>query len=55
MPFERALPCGNLPPTTPTQAMSQTIELPDPLFDEINGYANHVAASPLVIIKQAWD
>lgn len=35
--------------------MSQTIELPDPLFAEINGYANRVAASPLVIIKQAWD
>jgi len=35
--------------------MSQTIELPDPLFAEINGYANRVAASPLVVIKQAWD
>ena len=35
--------------------MSQTIELPDPLFYEIKGYANRVAASPLVLIKQAWD
>ena len=35
--------------------MSQTIELPDPLFAEINGYANRLATSPLVIIKEAWE
>jgi hypothetical protein len=35
--------------------MSQTIELPDPLFAEIHGYARSLAVSPLIIIKQAWD
>jgi hypothetical protein len=35
--------------------MSQSIELPDPLYAEISGYATSVAASPLVIIRQAWD
>lgn len=35
--------------------MSQIIELPDPLFAEIKGYANRVAGSPVGIIKQAWD
>lgn len=35
--------------------MSRTIELPDPLFAEINGYANRVAASPIAVIRQAWD
>lgn len=35
--------------------MSKTIELPDPLFAEIDGYANRVAASPIAVIRQAWD
>ena len=35
--------------------MSKTIELPDPLFAEIDGYANRVAASPITVIRQAWD
>jgi hypothetical protein len=34
--------------------MSQTIELPDPLFAEIHGYARSLAVSPLIIITQAW-
>ncbi len=35
--------------------MSKSIELPDPLFAEIDGYANRVAASPVTVILQAWD
>lgn len=35
--------------------MSKSIELPDPLFAEIDGYANRVAASPVTVIRQAWD
>ena len=35
--------------------MSQTIELPDPLFAEITDYATEVAASPVVVLKQAWE
>ncbi len=35
--------------------MSQTIELPDPLFAEINDYAAAVAAAPVVVLRQAWD
>lgn len=35
--------------------MSKTIELPDPLFAEIDGYANRVAVSPIAVIRQAWD
>lgn len=35
--------------------MSKTIELPDPLFAEIDGYANQVAATPITVIRQAWD
>ena len=35
--------------------MSKSIELPDPLFAEIDGYANRVAASPITVIRQAWD
>ncbi len=35
--------------------MSTSIELPDPLFAEIDGYANRVAASPVTVIRQAWD
>lgn len=35
--------------------MSKTIELPDPLFAEIDGYARRVAASPITVIRQAWD
>ena len=35
--------------------MSQTIELPDPLFAEINDYASEVAASPVLVLRQAWD
>lgn len=35
--------------------MSKTIELPDPLFAEIDGYARRVSASPTTVIRQAWD
>ena len=35
--------------------MGKTIELPDPLFAEIDGYASRVSASPITIIRQAWD
>ena len=35
--------------------MGKTIELPDPLFAEIDGYANRVSASPISVIRQAWD
>ena len=35
--------------------MSKSIELPDPLFAEIDGYATRVAASPVTVIRQAWD
>lgn len=35
--------------------MSKTTQLPDPLFAEIDGYANRVAASPVTVIRQAWD
>ncbi len=35
--------------------MSKPTELPDPLFAEIDGYANWVAASPVTVIRQAWD
>ena len=35
--------------------MSKSIELPDPLFAEIDGYANQVAESPVTVIRQAWD
>jgi hypothetical protein len=28
---------------------------PDPLFAEIDGYASRVAASPVTVIRQAWD
>ena len=35
--------------------MSKSIELPDPLFAEIDGYADLVAASPTTVIRQAWD
>ncbi len=35
--------------------MSKSIELPDPLFAEIDGYANRVAASPVTVIRQARD
>jgi predicted transcriptional regulator len=35
--------------------MSKTIELPDPLYAEIDGYARRVSASPITIIRQAWD
>lgn len=35
--------------------MSKIIELPDPLFAEINGYAQRVSASPISVIWQAWD
>ena len=34
--------------------MSQTIELPDPLYAEINGYATRAATSPLGVVRQAW-
>jgi len=35
--------------------MGKTIELPDPLFAEIDGYAHRVSASPITVIRQAWD
>ncbi len=35
--------------------MGKTIELPDPLFAEIDGYAHRVSASPISVIRQAWD
>lgn len=35
--------------------MSQILELPDPLFAEIKGYATRVATSPLGVVKQAWE
>jgi hypothetical protein len=35
--------------------MSKSIELPDPLFAEIDGYANRVSVSPVTVIRQAWD
>ena len=34
--------------------MGKTIELPDPLFAEIDGYAHLVAATPVTVIRQAW-
>ncbi len=35
--------------------MSHTIELPDPLFREITGYAVRVAVSPTHVIQRAWE
>ena len=35
--------------------MGKTIELPDPLFAEIDGYAHRVSATPITVIRQAWD
>ena len=35
--------------------MSKSIELPEPLFAEINGYAARIDASPVMVLKQAWD
>jgi hypothetical protein len=35
--------------------MSKTIELPDPLFAEIDDYAARSATSPLVVLKLAWS
>lgn len=35
--------------------MSQTIELPDPLYAEIYGYATRAAISPLGVVRQAWE
>jgi hypothetical protein len=35
--------------------MSQTIELPDPLYAEIKGYATRAAISPLGVVRQAWE
>ena len=35
--------------------MSQNIELPDPLFAEISDFASEVAASPVIVLRQAWD
>jgi hypothetical protein len=35
--------------------MSKTIELPDPLFAKIDGYANWFAASPVRVIRKTWD
>lgn len=35
--------------------MSHVIELPDPLFAQINGYAQRVASSPLNVLNQAWE
>lgn len=53
---------ANTPPSTtsvtnrqPSIYMGKTIELPDPLFAEINGYAHHVSATPVTVIRQAWN
>ena len=35
--------------------MSSTIELPDPLLAEIQGYAARIATSPQVILQKAWE
>jgi hypothetical protein len=35
--------------------MGKTIELPDPLFAEIDGYAHRISATPLTVIRQAWN
>ena len=35
--------------------MGKTIELPDPLLAEIDGYAHRVSTSPINVIRQAWD
>ncbi|MCX6866430.1 MAG: hypothetical protein NTV46_09485 [Verrucomicrobia bacterium] len=35
--------------------MGKTIELPDPLFAEIDGYAHRVSATPITVIRQAWS
>jgi hypothetical protein len=35
--------------------MSKSIELPDPLFAEIDGYANRTAVSPVTVIRRAWN
>ena len=35
--------------------MSKTIELPDPLYAEIEGYASRTAAPALAVIQQAWE
>ena len=35
--------------------MGKTIELPDPLFAEIDAYAHRIAATPLTVIRQAWN
>ena len=35
--------------------MNTTIELPDPLFAEIHGYATRVATSPLEVVRLAWE
>jgi hypothetical protein len=35
--------------------MSKTIELPDPLFAEIDGYAHRLSTTPVTVIRQAWD
>jgi hypothetical protein len=35
--------------------MGKTIELPDLLFAEIDGYAHLVAATPVTVIRQAWN
>ncbi len=38
-----------------SSVMSHPIELPDPLFREINGYAIGNASSPVQVIEQAWQ
>jgi hypothetical protein len=35
--------------------MSKMIEFPDPLYAEIDGYAQRICASPLTVIRRAWD
>lgn len=35
--------------------MSKTIELPDPLYAEIDGYAHRAAVPTLTVIRQAWE
>ena len=38
-----------------TTSLSQLIELPDPLYAEINDYATRAATSPLGVVRQAWE
>lgn len=35
--------------------MGKTIELPDSPFAGIDGYAHRVAATPVTVVRQAWN